>query len=105
MVAKQKLHPGINAYYYSEPSKVVPPTKVVQAGPSEDDWESEMEGVVPYNPSAVAAQRLVIRSPLNMKTKSELKRHREEEFQRWAKIQLQKKDEVRNGDNHKRIGR
>ena len=104
MVAKQKLHTGVNSYYYyTEPSKV-PPTKVVQAGPSEEDWELEMEGVVPYNPSAVAAQRLVIRRPLTMMTKSELKKHREEEFQRWAKIQMQKKDEG-NGDNHKRIGR
>ena len=99
MVAKQKLHTGVNSYYYTEPSKV-PPTKV----PSEEDWESEMEGVVPYNPSAVAAQRLVIRRPLTMMTKSELKKHREEELQRWTKIQMQKKDEG-NGDNHKRIGR
>ena len=104
MVAKQKLHPGVNAYYYSEPSKVLIP-KVVQPGPSsEEDWESEMEDVVPYNPSAVAAQRLVIRRPLTMMTKSELKRHREEEFQRWSKIQMQKTDEGKR-DNHKRIGR
>ena len=103
MVSKQKLHTGVS-YYYTEPSKV-PPTKVVQAGPSsEEDWESKMEGVVPYNPSAVAAQRLVIRRPLTMMTKSELKKHREEEFQRWTKIQMQKKDEG-NGDNHKRVGR
>jgi len=56
------------------------------ANPDEEDWEAEMEGVVPYDPTKNAMSKLVWRTPQTLMTKSERRRFREEEKQRWHSL-------------------
>merc|ERR1719423_521912 len=76
------------------PSSAPPVAKASAAAaavsnPDEEDWEAEMEGNVPYNPTAVAMSRLVWRNPQTLMTKSERRKFRQEEYERWNKLKAE----------------
>ena len=57
--------------------------------PSSEDWDAEMEDVVPYNPSAVAASRMIVLKPQTLMTKTEKQEFRQGEQDRWDRLQEQ----------------
>ena len=54
--------------------------------PSSEDWDAEMEGVVPYDPRVAAASRLVICRPQTLMTKTEKQEFRKGERDRWDRL-------------------
>ena len=54
--------------------------------PSSEDWDTEMEGVVPYDPRGAAASRLVICRPQTLMTKTEKQDFRKGERDRWDRL-------------------
>ena len=54
--------------------------------PSSEDWEAEMEDVVPYNPGAVAASRTRVLKPQTLMTKTEKREFRQRERDRWDRL-------------------
>jgi len=108
LVTKTKIISGVTAYNDPKKPAFTPPVNdlrpqsrphLAQADQGEEDWEAEMEGNVPYNPSVCAASKMVMRRPTVLTTKSERRQFREDEFQRWSKIQTKKEDEDTKNNN------
>merc|ERR1711974_212676 len=57
----------------------------------------------PYNPSASASKKMVMRRPADLTTKSERRQFREDEFQRWSKIQTKTDDEDTKNNNFTQV--
>ena len=61
----------------------------VRRDPDEEDWEAEMEGNVPFDPTRRAKEKGVLRY-IQGATKSERRRFREEEAERHAQLAAEK---------------
>ena len=59
----------------------------VATPPLDDDWDMDMEGVVPFNPSQAAMRKNVVRCVQGYSTKAERRRFRKEENARLASLE------------------